>query len=44
MGVLIKMITKNEGKENVKQLKALVDKYIHENKKFVINKIKQEQK
>lgn len=45
MGKVIKMFSdlKSEQKENVKQLKKLVEKYIPENKKFVVNKIKNEQ-
>lgn len=34
----------SEQKENIKQLKKLVEKYIPENKKFVVNKIKNEQR
>ena len=47
MGVIIKMPhiqeKEYEIKNNIKQLKYLIDKYIPENKKFVINKIKNEQ-
>ena len=32
-----------EGKHNVNQLTALVEKYIPQNKKFVIKKIRREQ-
>ena len=33
-----------ESENNVKELKVLIDKYIVENKNFVINKIKDEQR
>jgi hypothetical protein len=46
MGKLIQMPAlrqaENERKSNIKQLKALIDKYVT-NKKFMINKIKKEQ-
>lgn len=45
MGVVIKMKTSFnvESKHNIKQLKALIDKYLPEQRTFLINKIKKEQ-
>lgn len=45
MGKIIKMFSDfhSEKKENIKQLKKLIEKYIPENKNFVVNKIKKEQ-
>ena len=46
MGKLVKMACdiEVEQKYNVKQLSALIEKYMPTNKTFVINKIKKEQK
>lgn len=48
MGKLIKVIFPNpkeyERKQNVKQLKILIDRYILDKRNFIINKIKDEQR
>ncbi len=43
MGKIIKHPAIIEKQNNINQLKALIDKYIPEKKKFVMDKIKQEQ-
>lgn len=43
MGIIIKMPQLQEKQKNIKELKALIDKYIKGDKKFVIEKMKKEQ-